>query len=64
MDVSVYDVSGRRVAAIVKGAFPAGWRREAWDLRDGSGHRVAPGIYLIRASTGGLTAVRKLVVID
>ncbi len=57
--VRVVDVSGRTVG--MYNAPGPSWR---WDLRDGSGSRVAPGIYWIAmADAGGRVAYGKLVVV-
>jgi hypothetical protein len=34
-----------------------------WDLRDGTGHPASPGMYLVRAETGGFRSVQRLVVV-
>ncbi|HMB71504.1 MAG TPA: FG-GAP-like repeat-containing protein [bacterium] len=62
--VSVYDVSGRRVRSLLEAVRPAGTHRIGWDLRDDSGRRAAPGVYLIQARSGELRATRKIVVAD
>jgi hypothetical protein len=62
VEVGVYDVAGRRVATLLRGVQPAGYRRAVWDLRDGSGHRAAPGLYLVRARCDGESLVRKVVI--
>ena len=58
--VDIYTVNGRLVTRLEK---PAGKAVLTWDLRDRSGRRVAPGIYVAR--TEGRDGVRsgKLVVL-
>lgn len=56
----VVDVSGRLVRAI---DVPAGASEIAWDASDDAGRRVAPGVYLARLETGGLSQVTRLVVL-
>ena len=55
------DANGRRVAVLVSRAMGSGSRTLAWDGRDARGARVAPGIYFVRARTGGAIAVRRIV---
>jgi hypothetical protein len=51
-EVSLYDLRGRRVRVLARGAFPAGDQRLSWDGRDASGRRVATGIYFASARVG------------
>jgi hypothetical protein len=60
----VVDVAGRRVSPLLEdGVLAAGAHRLRWDGRDASGQRVAPGVYLVRISTGGAAVVRTIVLI-
>ena len=63
-EVGVYDPAGRRVRLLERGWRPAGSGDVAWDLRDDSGHRVPPGLYLVRARSGGASFTRRVVVIN
>ena len=61
----VVDVTGRRVLSLfVDRDLPAGAHRLTWDLRDATQRRVAPGVYLIRVSTGSASTVQRTVVIE
>jgi M6 family metalloprotease-like protein len=53
VDVSVYDVGGRLVRSVTRGAYPAGQHSVTWDGTDRSGHPVAAGVYFYRLSTDG-----------
>ncbi len=64
VDVAVYDVAGRRVAGLMSGAVSAGEHRLSWDGMDGSGHRVAPGVYVYRLDTPGASVARKMVMLE
>jgi hypothetical protein len=44
--VSVYDISGRRVAKLIDGELSAGPQSLTWDGRDENGARMRSGIYL------------------
>jgi hypothetical protein len=61
--VEVFDLAGRRVRLLADGPFTASPTSLDWDLQDGSGRRVAAGIYLVRVVTAGETATRRLVVL-
>jgi len=62
LDVSVYDLHGRRVADLFQGRAAAGSLELAWPGRSADGARVASGIYLLRAGVGGAVATRKVMV--
>lgn len=59
----VLDVAGRSVAARDIGRVAAGRHAVAWDTRDESGARVAPGLYLVSLEVDGeRVGARRLVV--
>ena len=58
VEVSVYDVRGRRVAVATSGDRPAGWH----DVRLDTG-ALAPGVYVVRASTAADVVTRPLTVV-
>lgn len=62
-DVALFDVHGRRVRTIERGAFPAGYRTAIWDGRDEQGRDVGAGIYFLRARSGGQDETMKLSVL-
>lgn len=62
--LAVYDAQGRLVHTLVDGALPAGRHSRAWDLRDGGGRTLPPGLYLARLVTPAGTRVRRLAVIE
>jgi carboxypeptidase T len=63
LDLAIHDVQGRLVRTLAGGPRAAGQYALGWDLRDDAGHRVAPGLYLVRMSgtVGGRT--RRVVVL-
>jgi hypothetical protein len=61
--VEVFDPAGRRVRLLADGTFGVGATPLVWDLADGSGRRVAAGVYLVRAVAGGMAVSRRLVVL-
>jgi hypothetical protein len=60
--LTVHDPSGRRVAVLAEGAFPAGDHRVEWSGRDGNNRRVSPGVYFIRFATAEGQVARRVVV--
>ncbi len=63
LDAQVFDLRGTSVLTRSLGQRPAGNGRFTWDLRDGTGRRVAQGTYLVRLSnaTGSSTTSRVIV---
>lgn len=51
--VEIYNMAGQRVAVLVRQHQASGGGEFVWDGRDGSGRRVASGIYLYRLSLQG-----------
>lgn len=60
-DLSVFDLSGRRVRTIKSGAIEAGVHRFNWDGRDDHGQPAAAGVYFVRLSTDRLNLESKMV---
>jgi subtilisin-like proprotein convertase family protein len=60
VDLSVFDLRGRRVAELIDDLLPAGHHAVAWDGTDDAGGRVASGTYFCRLRADGRTLVRKL----
>jgi hypothetical protein len=60
--LEVFDLSGRRVAAIARERMAAGWHDLMWDGRTSAGGSVAPGIYVIRLAAGSRSGQQKVVV--
>jgi hypothetical protein len=63
VNLSVFDVSGRRIQTLLQGEIEAGEYSVTWNGRDLLGQRVAAGIYLYRLEGSGIDATRKLVVV-
>jgi hypothetical protein len=63
LDVSVHDISGRRLASLFHGVRAAGVQEFDWVGRDDAGSEVPNGIYFMRVSVDGRAAQRKLVLI-
>ena len=60
--LEVFDLLGRRLA-VEQGQLPGGSFRYRWEVRDAQGHRLAPGLYLLRLRTSSHTRTFPLVVL-
>lgn len=59
VQVAAYSCAGQLVRVLHDGVLAAGPHQLDWDGHDSAGHRVAPGVYLMRVQTPtGSTAVR------
>jgi flagellar hook assembly protein FlgD len=64
VEITLYDVKGRRLRTLANGMQAAGAHRLAFDLRADSGRKLASGLYLVRIVALGKTTVRRLTVVD
>ncbi|NOT33217.1 MAG: M20/M25/M40 family metallo-hydrolase [Candidatus Eisenbacteria bacterium] len=62
--LAIYDVRGRLVRSLVRGARDAGAHEVRWDGRDGAGALAATGVYFYRLETLGQVRARRLVLIQ
>jgi len=62
LDLSVYDLAGRRLTTLTSGRAKEGRFALDWDLRAEGQGRVGSGIYFLRFRLGATTTSRKLVV--
>lgn len=61
VQLDVFDLQGRLVRTLARGAHGAGAHSVAWDGRDANGGTAGPGLYLARLTAGGETRQLKLV---
>src|SRR5262249_12698453 len=59
----LYDVNGRAVRELVRGALAAGVHRVRWDGRGADGSRLGAGLYFARFTCAGRTSVRRVAVV-
>ena len=50
VQVTIYDVAGRKVRDLTDRVFPAGEHTLQWDGADDGGTKVARGVYFVRSS--------------
>lgn len=60
-EAAIYDLAGRRVREIHRGALAQRLTTLTWDGRDDRGDVLAAGVYLLRFSAGGRDATMRLV---
>jgi len=61
--LEILDVQGRTVRTVFDGPRAAGPQSASWDLRDGAGAIVAPGLYWARLDVGGERRLTRLSVL-
>ena len=65
IEVMVYDLHGRRVRGLWSSVGPSVHTvKLTWDGRSDHGSRVPAGVYFIKATTGAMSAWRRVVVVD
>ena len=62
VEIIAYDISGRLVRTLEKGAQPPGESTVVWDLRNDQGLPVSTGVYLVRARIGDQVINRRVIV--
>lgn len=62
VEISVYDVAGRRVARLVDGLMPSGRHQVVWDGRV-NGRPLPPGVYFCRMRAGGVERSFRIVLV-
>lgn len=62
VSLAIYDVNGRCVRGLLRGAQPAGAHELRWDGRTNEGTAVSPGLYFARLSHSGAATTSRLVV--
>jgi hypothetical protein len=60
VDVTVYDILGRKIANLMSGEQPAGAITIEWNGLDSHGLTVPTGMYFVRMTSNAFSAVRKI----
>ena len=63
VELTVFNLAGQQVAALVNGNRPAGAHTINWDGRDDHGHALASGVYLYRLQANSQVQTRKLLLL-
>jgi hypothetical protein len=63
IEISVLDLSGRRVALLSAQAVDAGRVSATWDGRDEAGRPMPSGVYLVRAHAGAIEITSRVVLL-
>ena len=64
VELSLFDVSGRRIVRLVNATLESGDHSVAWPRTDEHGHRVAAGVYLARIKAGAVERSLNVVLVD
>ena len=62
--LEVFNLLGQRLATLVDGVRAAGVHMAQWDATDAAGRAMGAGVYIYRLSSGGMTATRRMVLVD
>lgn len=62
-ELSIHDVTGRRVDVLTSGTLEAGTYSFTWDGKDSLGRSVSSGLYFYRLTGGGFTSTNKMVLV-
>lgn len=63
VDLSIYNLSGQKMATLAQGHLAAGMHTLQWDGRDARGRELASGVYFYRLRTESQTQSRRLVLL-
>ncbi|MEZ4647699.1 MAG: DUF6605 domain-containing protein [Candidatus Eisenbacteria bacterium] len=63
VDIRIYDAAGREVRTLVRGEYGSGTHSLHWNLEDGRGRRVSPGVYFYRSRIGAKERAGELIVV-
>ena len=64
VEVTIYDIAGRRVATLLDQDLPAGTHEATWDARNAKGQRAPAGVYFVRVQQGEHADSRQIVLVD
>lgn len=63
VSLTVYSLTGEKIATLVNGNRPAGSYTVTWDGTNNSGAKVSSGIYIYTINAGDYTATKKMVLV-
>jgi len=63
VNLTIYDLLGRRVKTLISGELDAGYHSVAWNGDDSSGKSVSSGLYFYKIETGDFRMTRKMIML-
>ena len=63
VNITIYDMMGRRIKTLVNGPKSAGYRSVNWDTTNDYGRPVSAGIYLYQIHVGEFTQIKKMILL-
>jgi flagellar hook assembly protein FlgD len=63
VELTIYDVTGRRVRTLVRETLAAGRQEVVWQGRDDGGRQVASGVYLYKLKAGSYVETRRMTLV-
>lgn len=63
VELTVFDVAGRRVRSLDAGKADPGMTQVAWDLHDGNGQSAPNGVYFVRVRVGSVVENRRVLLV-
>ena len=63
VNLTIYDVQGRRVSVLVNGTLNKGLREVVWGGTDQRGNPVSSGVYFYRLTAGNIAITKKMVLL-
>ena len=63
INVTIYDMIGRRIKTLVNGPQSAGYKSVQWNTNNSTGQPVSAGVYLYQVRAGEFVQTRKMVLL-
>lgn len=63
VELSIYNILGRKVRTLVSGEKDAGWHEVLWDGKDDGGANVASGVYFYKMKSGQYINTKKMLIL-
>ena len=63
VNITIYDMMGRRIKTLVNGPKSAGYKSVNWDATNDYGRPVSAGIYLYQIHVGEFTQIKKMILL-
>jgi WD40 repeat protein len=63
VEITIYDTAGRKIRVLTAGHYHTGHHEVVWNGATYAGRAAASGVYFVRMTSDGITAVRKIVLL-